>query len=102
ATPCGGGAAGVCTFLMSIVQHLNVKTAHFIGFLVQRPEGHSVHHQRGLHAYNYGNLAIWDQVFGTFRNPKNFSELAGFYEGASARIADMLAARDVGAPVAVP
>src|SRR5205814_1526148 len=54
ATPAAAALTGFATFLMSMFQHLNVKTPHFIGYLVQRPEGHSVHHQRGLHAYNYG------------------------------------------------
>jgi sterol desaturase/sphingolipid hydroxylase (fatty acid hydroxylase superfamily) len=90
--------AGFALFLMAMFQHLNIKTPHAIGYVVQRPEGHSVHHQRGLHAYNYGNLAIWDQVFGTYRNPRDFSELAGFYDGGSARVLDMLGGRDVETP----
>lgn len=97
ASPDSAALAGLLTFLMAMFQHLNVKTPRFIGYVVQRPEGHSVHHQRGLHAYNYGNLALWDQVFGTYRNPDGFSELAGFYDGASSRVSDMLLARDVAA-----
>jgi hypothetical protein len=34
-------------------------------------------------------------LFGTFYNPKTFVEQTGFYEGASSRIADMLAWKDV-------
>jgi sterol desaturase/sphingolipid hydroxylase (fatty acid hydroxylase superfamily) len=90
--------AGFATFLMAIFQHLNVKTPHFIGYLVQRPEGHSVHHERGLHAYNYGNIALFDQLFGTFRNPKGCSDLAGFWDGSSAQVLRMFAGRDVGTP----
>jgi sterol desaturase/sphingolipid hydroxylase (fatty acid hydroxylase superfamily) len=88
--------SGFATFLMAMFQHLNVKTPHVIGYLVQRPEGHSLHHERGLHAYNYGNLALFDLVFGTFRNPKGFSELAGFWDGSSAQVLRMFAGRDVG------
>jgi sterol desaturase/sphingolipid hydroxylase (fatty acid hydroxylase superfamily) len=87
--------AGFGTFLMAMFQHLNVKTPSFVGYVVQRPEGHSVHHQRGLHAYNYGNLALWDLVFGTFQNPTDFVEKAGFWDGASARVFPMLGGRDV-------
>jgi hypothetical protein len=90
--------SGFATFLMAMFQHLNVKTPRFIGYLVQRPEGHSVHHERGLHAYNYGNLALFDLVFGTFRNPKGFSELAGFWDGSSREVLRLFAGRDVGAP----
>ena len=34
-------------------------------------------------------------MFGTFENPKGYDHEAGFYEGASARIGDMLMFRDV-------
>jgi sterol desaturase/sphingolipid hydroxylase (fatty acid hydroxylase superfamily) len=94
--------AGFATFLMAIFQHLNVKTPQLIGWIVQRPEGHSVHHERGLHAYNYGNLALFDQLFGTFRNPKDFSQLAGFWDGSSREVLRMLAGRDVGTPPDAP
>ena len=57
-----------------------------------------MHHERGLHAYNYGNIALFDQLFGTFRNPKEFSGLAGFWDGSSAQVLRMFAGRDVGTP----
>ena len=34
-------------------------------------------------------------MFGTFRNPRDFAPQTGFYDGASARVADMLHLRDV-------
>ena len=34
-------------------------------------------------------------MFGTFRNPKGYEMDTGFYDGASARIVDMLLCRDV-------
>ena len=66
-----------------------------IGYLVQRPEMHSVHHARGVHAYNYGNLALWDLVFGTYRNPRELVAQAGFWDGASHKLVPMLLGRDV-------
>jgi hypothetical protein len=51
------------------------------------------HHQTNVHAYNYGNLAIWDIVFGTFKNPESFEGRVGFAEKAS--FAKMLIGRDV-------
>ena len=97
-SPDAAALAGFLSFLMAMFQHLNVRTPQWVGWVVQRPEGHSVHHQRGVHAYNYGNLAIWDLVFGTFRNPKDFAPEAGFYDGASSRTFAMLIGRDVGEP----
>jgi hypothetical protein len=79
-------------------QHLNVKTPRWLGYIVLRPEQHSVHHERGVHAYNYGNLAFMDILFGTFRNPEGFSREQGFWDGASAKVGAMLVGRDVGEP----
>ncbi|MFN5904183.1 MAG: sterol desaturase family protein [Novosphingobium sp.] len=78
-----------------IFQHLNIRTPQWVGYFLQRPESHSVHHQRGLHAYNYGDLPIFDILFGTFRNPKEWQEEAGFHEGSSRQIAEMLAFRKI-------
>lgn len=81
--------------LLSVLQHANVRTPRWLGYFVQRPESHSYHHARGLHAGNYANLPIFDMLFGTFHNPEHFAAQAGFREGASRRVADMLALRDV-------
>lgn len=64
----GGWAAAALTFL-GIFQHANVRTPRWLGYLVQCPEAHAIHHQRGVHAYNYSDLPLWDLVFGTLRNP---------------------------------
>jgi sterol desaturase/sphingolipid hydroxylase (fatty acid hydroxylase superfamily) len=91
-------AAGLVSVCLSLFQHTNVRTPRWLGYLVQRPEAHSVHHARGVHAYNYADLPLWDLVFGTFRNPERFEPEAGFWDGASRRIPAMLACRDVTAP----
>ena len=46
-----------------------IRTPRWFGFIIQRPEAHAVHHARGVHAYNYGNVMLWDILLGTFRNP---------------------------------
>src|SRR3546814_7114250 len=83
------------TTFMSVFQHSNIRTPRWLGYLVQRPESHSVHHQRGVHAYNYSDLPLFDIVFGTFRNPRDFAPEQGFWQGASARVPQMLAFRDI-------
>ncbi|MDQ2702057.1 MAG: sterol desaturase family protein [Pseudomonadota bacterium] len=83
------------TTFLSVFQHTNIRTPRWIGYFVQRPESHSVHHQRGVHAYNYSDLPLFDILFGTFRNPRNFALEQGFWQGASARVPQMLAFRDV-------
>lgn len=83
----------------AMFQHANIKTPHWLGYLIQRPESHNVHHGRGIHRHNYSDLPLWDIVFGTFRNPRTVDGLqTGFYEGASRRIPEMLIGRDVTAP----
>jgi sterol desaturase/sphingolipid hydroxylase (fatty acid hydroxylase superfamily) len=83
------------TTFLSIFQHANVRTPRWLGYVVQRPESHSRHHARGVHAANYSDLPLFDLLFGTFRNPRDFDARAGFYDGASARVVDMLLFRDV-------
>lgn len=89
---------GMVSSFGAFFQHLNVRTPVWLGYIVQRPESHSVHHERGLHEYNYGTFPLSDLLFGTFRNPAKFSELAGFWDGASSKLGAMLLCRDVGTP----
>jgi sterol desaturase/sphingolipid hydroxylase (fatty acid hydroxylase superfamily) len=80
-------------------QHANIATPHWLGYLIQRPESHHIHHAQGVHRYNYADLPIIDMLFGTFRNPRTLEEGdCGFYTGASTRIFDMLLGRDVTEP----
>jgi sterol desaturase/sphingolipid hydroxylase (fatty acid hydroxylase superfamily) len=100
-TPDAAALAGYMAFLFGgMIPHLNVRTPQWLGWIIQRPEAHSVHHARGVHAYNYGNFMLWDILFGTFRNPASFSEEAGFWDGASTKIGAMLVGRDVSTPPA--
>ena len=96
--------AGVVTALFlgfnAMFQHANIHTPHWLGYLIQRPESHNIHHAQGIHRCNYSDLPLWDMVFGTFRNPSDQNAPAcGFYRGASARLLDMLLGRDVTSPV---
>ena len=94
-SPAAAGLANVIVFAAVVFGHTNVRTPRWIGYFVQRPENHGVHHQRGLHAYNYADFSIIDIAFGTFRNPETWQEPAGFYDGASQRVGEMLIGRDV-------
>jgi len=83
-----------------VFQHGNIKTPTWLGYLIQRPEAHAIHHERGVHHFNYANLPLWDIVFGTFRSPAAWQGTAGFYSGASKQTLRMLIGRDIsgGAP----
>jgi len=85
----------MATTFLGIFQHANIRTPVWLGYIVQRPESHTVHHARGVHAYNYADLPIVDMLFGTFRNPEGFEHETGLGAGASRRVWDMLRFKDV-------
>jgi sterol desaturase/sphingolipid hydroxylase (fatty acid hydroxylase superfamily) len=95
-SPEAGAIASAFLAFNAAFQHANIRTPRWLGYLVQRPESHGVHHGRGIHRYNYSDLPLWDMVFGTFRNPgaRETPASAGFYRGGSARLAAMLAFRE--------
>ncbi len=86
--------AVLMTGLAELFYHWNVPTPWWLGFVIQRPESHCVHHQAGLHSYNYGDLPIYDMLFGTFRNPRQWNDACGFGEQEH-RLAPMLVGIDV-------
>ena len=97
-SPEAGAVAAAFLAFNAVFQHANIRTPQWLGYLIQRPESHGVHHERGVHRYNYSDLPLWDIVFGTFRNPERWDAQAGFHDGASFRVAEMLIGRDVSSP----
>ena len=93
--PVAAALTGYIAAFYGYFQHMNIRTPRWLGYLIQRPEAHCIHHQRDVHAYNYGDLPIWDMLFGTFRNPATFEGEAGFDQPASGRLGAMLAFVDV-------
>ncbi len=98
-SPAASFIASYAFFLIGLFLHANLRTPRWIGYILPRPEMHAIHHQRGVHAYNYG-IPVWDMLFGTFRNPKEWNGEAGFWNGASRRVGAMLLGRDVSQPPA--
>jgi len=88
--------AGIVAVGLSIFQHVNLKTPRWLGYVIQRPESHSVHHRRGFHGKNFSRLPIIDLMFGTLENPEYFELDTGFYPGASERVLEMLVGVAVG------
>lgn len=78
----------------NIFIHADLKTPHWLGYIIQRPEMHRVHHKHMHHAQNYG-LAIWDILFRTYTNPDTYVEEVGFDETRASRVYDMLKNKDV-------
>ena len=96
-TPEAGSLAVLMTGLAELFYHWNVSTPYWLGFIVQRPESHCVHHQEGLHHYNFADLPLWDMLFGTFRNPRSFETSCGFGAEREPRLGAMMAGIDVNA-----
>ncbi len=90
-----GLAAQVATWILlvltffAIFQHANLRTPMWLGYIVQRPENHALHHARGVHYYNFCDLSLLDMLFGTFRNSPKGPRQAGFAPGSSTRILDL-------------
>lgn len=98
----GVGLSGEAVFIVAVMatfcsmfQHSNLKTPRWLGYLVTRPESHSVHHERGIHGYNYGDIPLFDMIFGTFKNPASWDGKAGFYDGSSAEMRKLLTFRKI-------
>jgi sterol desaturase/sphingolipid hydroxylase (fatty acid hydroxylase superfamily) len=87
--------AVAATGLAELFYHWNVRTPHWLGFWFQRPESHCVHHEEGRHAGNYADLPLWDWLFGTLDNPRDWRGRCGFGPGREERIGAMLLGRDV-------
>ena len=97
-SPDAAALAGFLGYATAVVQHMNLRTPTWLGRIVMRPEAHGLHHERGIHAYNYASFPIWDILFGTFRHVESFPAEYGFWPGASAKLGSMLIGRDVGEP----
>jgi sterol desaturase/sphingolipid hydroxylase (fatty acid hydroxylase superfamily) len=95
---CSVKAGAYYTLMTAIAEyfyHWNIRTPHWLGYVIQRPESHRVHHQYRHHTNNFADLPILDILFGTFLNPRRFDSTCGFDEWREDRFEDMLAFRDV-------
>ena len=74
-------------------EHTNIRTPHWLGYFIARPEMHRIHHERNRHANNYG-LPIWDMLFGTYENTLRQVE-CGFEEQREELLNQMLACKQL-------
>lgn len=93
--PMSGAVYAFWTAAVQIFIHANLRTPRWLGWLVQRPEMHRIHHQRNHHASNYGDIALWDMLFGTYDNPRSRNAGCGFDAARERRVTEMLLCRDV-------
>lgn len=93
--PVAGAWVGFVAIFYGLFQHWNVRTPVWLGYVIQRPESHCIHHQRDLHAYNYSDFPLWDLVVGSFRNPRTWQGASGFEPDRARRYGAMFLGRDV-------
>ena len=67
--PLAAALVGYVAAFYGMFQHWNVRTPRWLGYFIQRPEAHCEHHRLGVHANNYGDLPLWDMLFGTLPQP---------------------------------
>ena len=94
-TPHAAAWGGLLGFVVALYQHWDVRTPAWTGWIIQRPEAHMLHHQRDVHARNFGDMPIWDRLFGTYAEPIERPVELGFEPGRSRRWLAMLAMVDV-------
>ena len=87
--------AGLWGFFVGVFQHMDVRTPAWTGWIIQRPEAHLLHHERDVHARNFGDMPLWDRLFGTYGAPVERPVTLGFIPGRSRRWLAMLAMIDV-------
>ncbi|WP_338690250.1 sterol desaturase family protein [Haloferula helveola] len=91
-------AAAIYTGITAIAEyfyHWNVRTPRWVGWIIQRPESHRVHHQYKHHSQNYADLPLFDWLFGTLKNPSASPKRCGFTPRGEQRFGEMLAFRDI-------
>jgi sterol desaturase/sphingolipid hydroxylase (fatty acid hydroxylase superfamily) len=75
--------------------HSNIRTPRWIGWFLQRPEDHSIHHELGVHDYNFADITLWDRMFGTFKDTDAFARRCGFPGQQEERLLEMFRFKDV-------
>ncbi|WP_338846396.1 sterol desaturase family protein [Massilia sp. W12] len=82
--------------LFNLYVHSDTRSPRWLGWIIQRPEMHRIHHRFGHHAQNYG-LPLWDWMFGTLDNPieEGAYPQLGFRSDQAERITEMLLGKDV-------
>ena len=89
-----GAEAAIAVNLMAtfcgLFQHANIRTPRWLGFIITRPEAHSYHHERNVHARNYGDVPWFDMLLGTYYNPPTFEGEVGFFDGGSTKLGPMM------------
>jgi len=75
--------------------HANFRPPRWLKYFLQTPELHSVHHQLDVHRHNFADLPIWDRLFGTYKDARDFALHCGFPRNNEKHLLDIILFRDV-------
>ncbi len=92
-SPLAAAVVSLVIATLSLFQHWNIHTPRWLGYVVQRPEAHCVHHAKGDRGHNFSELPLWDMLFGSFHNPTTFHGVVGLNAPSQPRVIDMLLMR---------
>ena len=85
----------IMTAFAEFFYHMNIKTPQWVGWFIQRPEMHRIHHQQGKHFNNFADLPVLDMIFGTYENPPNYTGKCGYLPEREVRLKEMFFFRNV-------
>ena len=79
------------------IYHMNIKTPKIMGYFIQRPESHRLHHSYNsrVNCPNFSDIPLFDFLGETFENPDEASCPTGFSTRFEIRRIDMLFFKDV-------
>lgn len=97
-SPESAGWVSLFTSLAEFLYHMNIATPRWLGYFIQRPEMHRIHHRLGKHFSNFSDLPIWDMLFGTYENPHKYDGPCGFKPEREASFTKILSFRNVNGP----
>ena len=83
--------------LMGYFIHSNIKVPRWLGYIIQTPQMHRMHHEYNKHKSNYCDVVWFDMLFGTYINPKtdDICDKCGFSEDKELQLKEMLLFKDV-------
>jgi sterol desaturase/sphingolipid hydroxylase (fatty acid hydroxylase superfamily) len=83
--------------VMGYFIHSNIKVPRWVGYFIQTPQMHRMHHEYQKHSSNYCDIVLFDILFGTYVNPTDLEvcDKCGFEAENEGNIKQMLLCRDI-------
>jgi sterol desaturase/sphingolipid hydroxylase (fatty acid hydroxylase superfamily) len=76
--------------IISMLIHSNLRLPGWVAVFIPTPEMHRIHHETDRHAGNFGTITLWDRLFGTLDERREYSGACGFADKKEERFWEML------------